>query len=168
MPGHVRAACDGRDSVPWQLRVRAGAEGTQPRPLCPVPVGLQGHQAQPGAGQWWQGTLSCSEPSGPSWPLQHSPRAPSSPDPSWAASDLPIFWFALMFPQFLEKPPGVPSTRGPLPCSQLWADLGHSDSHWVSTNAHPIKEALDRTSGSIMAPVRNTLPWSGALGALSC
>lgn len=97
-----------------------------------------------------------------------TPWAPSSPDPSWAASGLPIFWFALMFPQFLEKPPGVPSTRGPLPCSQLWADLGHSDSHWVSTNAHPIKEALDRTSGSIMAPVRNALPWSGALGSLSC
>ena len=30
-----------------------------------------------------------------------------------------------------------------------------------------IKEALNRTPGSIMAPVRNTLPRSGALGALS-
>lgn len=155
------------------MTAQGAGGGRVPQPQPPVTC-ARGSPGVPGSA----GVRAAAAGTHLGLPGLHSTRAvgTSSPDPSWAAKGLPIFWCALTFPQFLEKhhlrsglwalAPGVTSTWGPLPCSQLHADLGHSDSHWVSTNAHPIKEVLHRTPGSITAPVRNALPRSGALGAL--
>lgn len=172
MPGHVRAACDGQDSVFHDSSGCGRGPSAAAAAPCDPCQRVSGALGSAGGRAEAAGTHL-------GLPGLHSTRAAgtSNPNPSWAAKGLPIFWCALTFLQFLEKhhrrsglwalAPGVPSTRGPLPCSQLRADLGHSDSHWVSTNAHPIKEALHRTPGSITTPVRNALPPSGVLGALS-
>ena len=138
MPGHVRAARDGRDSVFHGSSGWAGARVHAAAAPMPRASGSQGAGLRQRWGSGRQEPLSaqthlCLPGLQSTHTSAHSPPAVTPP----AASGLPTFPFAPDTPTVPGKyrplsglwalAHAVPSTWSPLPCSHLQAGLGHSD-----------------------------------------